>query len=122
MSAAELAAVLCGVVALVATAALAVVCVRLDRAVRALREVVETCEARLTGAADRAERAASEASAQVDRLDRLIHTADAVSERADAAMKVLANPVIKGAAAASGTRTVARRLRGRRAEQTSERS
>ncbi len=114
MSGAELAAILCGVVALFATAALAVVCVRLERSVRELRELVAAGEERLVGAAEVAAEAADRAADQVDRLERLIGTAEGVSERADAALRVLTNPVIKGAAAASGTRQAARRLRGRR--------
>ena len=118
MSGAELAAILCGLVALVATAVLAVVCARLDRTVKELRSVLETTESRLVGAADLAAESSAAAAAQVDRLDRLIHTADNVSERADAALRVLANPVIKGAAAATGTRSAARRLRTRRPNDT----
>jgi len=114
MSGAELAAVLCGIVALGATAALAVVCVRLERSVKEMRGLVEAGEQRLVAAAEEAADAATRAAGQVDRLERLIDTAEGVSEKADAALRVLTNPVIKGAAAASGTRQAARRLRSRR--------
>lgn len=117
MSATELAALMLAAVALVATAALAIVCGRLVRVTRSLQATLEevhqsvpTATARLADAADRAAR-------QVDRLEDLIHTTASITEKVDTAtqatFRVLSNPVIKGAALASGTGRAARRLRGR---------
>jgi hypothetical protein len=117
LSAVDLAAVILAAVALVATAVLAVVCVRLARlgrelaaAVDAVREVVPAAAEQLSESADRAGR-------QVDRLEAVIHTTGAIADTVDTAtqatFRVLSNPVIRGAAIASGTGRAARRLRGR---------
>ena len=117
MSAVELAAVICALVAVVATAALALVCARLVLVIAELRESVSRFDAAVIPAAERLETAADGAAHQVDRLDDLIHHAGNVGEAADAAtqaaFRVLSNPVIKGAAAATGTSRAVRRLRGR---------
>jgi len=117
MTAAELAAVICALVAVVATAALSVVCARLVRVTGDLVDAVARFDDVAGPAAERLEAAADGASRQVDRLDDLIHHAGNVSETADAAtqaaLRVLSNPVIKGAAVATGTGRAVRRLRGR---------
>lgn len=116
MSGSDVVAILCGVVALVATAALAVVCVRLQRVTAELVELVSDVAERSERVIAAAEQASVETAHEVARLDALIHTADGVTDRADAALRVLTNPVIKSAAAAAGTRGAARRLRSRRSD------
>ncbi len=121
MSASDLAAVICAAVALVSIAALVVVVARVERSAKVLATITEQMRIELAAAAaavERTERAAATATDQVDRLDSLIRTAGSVTHTADAAtqaaFRVLANPMIKTAAVASGTRGAARRLRGRR--------
>lgn len=117
MTAAELAAVICALVAVVATAALALVCARLVRVTNELRAAVVRFDEVAVPAAERLETAADGASRQVDRLDDIIRHTGNVTGTADAAtqaaFRVLSNPVIKTAAAASGTGRAVRRLRGR---------
>lgn len=114
MSGSDVVAILCGVVALAATAALAVVCVRLQQVTAELVELVSELAERSERVMAAAQQASVDTAHEVARLDALIHTADGVSDRADAALRVLTNPVIKSAAAAAGTRGAARRLRSRR--------
>jgi ABC-type transporter Mla subunit MlaD len=117
VDAVDLAAVLLAVVALGATAALAVVCARLVRLVRTLEDTVAEVRATVPPAAAELGDAARRAGDQVDRLEGLIRTtgsiADTVDTATQATFRVLSNPVIKGAAIASGTGRAARRLRGR---------
>jgi hypothetical protein len=113
VSASDVIAVVCGVTALAAVAVLALVTQRLLSVVAQLRTTVEHLTAHSVEVIGAAAEASERTAHEIERLDALIHTADAVSERADAALRVLANPVIKGAAVAAGTRGAARRLRGR---------
>lgn len=117
MSATELAAVMLAMVALVATAALAVVCGRLVRLTRSLQATLDEVRADMPAATSELADAAARAARQVDRLEDLIHTTASITEKVDTAtqatFRVLSNPVIKGAALASGTGRAARRLRGR---------
>jgi ABC-type transporter Mla subunit MlaD len=117
MNAVDLAAVLLALVALGATAALAVVCTRLARATRELTAAVDEVRAVVPSAAQDLSDAAERAGRQVDRLEAVIHTTGSIAETVDTAtqatFRVLSNPVIKGAAIASGTGRAARRLRGR---------
>jgi hypothetical protein len=68
-------------------------------------------------AAEQLSQSAERAARQVDRLEAVIHTTGAIADTVDTAtqatFRVLSNPVIKGAALASGTGRAARRLRGR---------
>lgn len=124
MDAVDLAAILLAVVALVATAALAVVCTRLHRVTQELAAAVDTVRDTVPAAAAELSDAADRAGRQVDRLEAVIHTTGAVVETVDTAtqatFRVLSNPVIKGAAIASGTGRAARRLRGRGADERRE--
>jgi hypothetical protein len=117
VSAADLAAVILAAVALVATAALAVVCARLARLGRELTAAVEAVRDVVPAAADQLAESADRAGRQVDRLESVIRTTGAIADTVDTAtqatFRVLSNPVIKGAALASGTGRAARRLRGR---------
>lgn len=123
MTASDLAAIICAAVAVVSIAALVIVAARIDRSAKVLAAVTEQMRVELSAAAEaveRTERAAVSATDQVDRLDSLIRTAGSVTDTADAAtqaaFRVLASPVIRTAAVASGTRGAARRLRGRRTD------
>jgi ABC-type transporter Mla subunit MlaD len=124
VDAVELAAILLAVVALAATAALAVVCARLARVTRELTDAVDEVRAVVPPAARDLSDAADRAGRQVDRLEAVIHTTGAIADTVDTAtqatFRVLSNPVIKGAAIASGTGRAARRLRGRGAEDGQE--
>lgn len=117
MSAIDLAAVILAIVAIGAVAALTVVCVRLSRSVDDLRAAVDHFEAVSGPAVEGLSVAADSAAQQVQRLDDIIRTTASVTDAVDTAtqvtFKALANPVIKGAALASGTGRAARRLRGR---------
>ncbi|HKY14851.1 MAG TPA: hypothetical protein VJM33_07980 [Microthrixaceae bacterium] len=117
MSAIELTAVLLAVVALVTVAILALVCARLVSITRELRRALDEVTRTVAPAAIDLRDAADRASGQVDRLDDLVRTTGHITETVDTATQVtfraLANPVIKGAAIASGTSRAARRLRGR---------
>ncbi len=117
MSGIELAAILVAAVALVATAVLAVVCTRLVTLNRALADAVDELRTALPAASRDLADAADRAGRQVDRLEDLIRTTGSIAETVDTAtqatLRVLSNPVIKGAALASGTGRAARRLRGR---------
>lgn len=117
MNSTELVALLLAIVALVATAALAVTCYRLIGIVRSLRDTVEEVRATVPVASSELVDAADRAARQVDRLENLIRTTASITETVDTAtqatFRVLSNPVIKGAAIASGTGRAARRLRGR---------
>jgi ABC-type transporter Mla subunit MlaD len=117
VNAADLAAVILAGVALVATAALAVVCARLARLGRELEAAVEAVREVVPVAAEQLSQSAERAARQVDRLEAVIHTTGAIADTVDTATqatyRVLSNPVIKGAALASGTGRAARRLRGR---------
>jgi hypothetical protein len=116
MSAIDLAALILAAVALAAVAALALVCARLVRVVGELRDATAEFEASALPAAHELEAAAQSASTQVDRLDDLIRTTGNITSTVDnatqATFKALSNPVIKGAAIASGTSRAAKRLRG----------
>jgi type II secretory pathway component PulJ len=124
MDAVDLAAILLAVVALAATAALAVVCTRLARATRELTAAVEEVQRVVPAAAHDLSDAADRAGRQVDRLEAVIHTTGAIADTVDTAtqatFRVLSNPVIKGAAIASGTGRAARRLRGRPTDESRE--
>jgi len=127
MSASDLAAIICAGVAVVSIAALVIVAARIQHSARVLAATTEQLRVELAAAAaavEKAERAAESATDQVDRLDSLIRTAGSVTDTADAAtqaaFRVLANPVIKTAAVATGTRGAARRLRGRRTDTDGE--
>jgi hypothetical protein len=116
MSAIDLAALILAAVALVAVAVLALVCARLVRVVADLRDATSAFEDSALPAALQLEDAARSASTQVDRLDDLIRTTGNITSTVDnatqATFKALSNPVIKGAAIASGTSRAAKRLRG----------
>jgi hypothetical protein len=116
VSAIDLAALILAAVALVAVAALALVCARLVRVVNELRDATTRFEASALPAAHELTDAARSASTQVDRLDDLIRTTGNITSTVDnatqATFKALSNPVIKGAAIASGTSRAAKRLRG----------
>jgi hypothetical protein len=116
MSAIDLAALILAAVAMVAIAALTLVCARLVRVVRDLEEATNEFAARAEPAATDLTDAAREAARQVDRLDDLIRTTGNITTTVDSAtqatFRALSNPVIKGAALASGTSRAARRLRG----------
>src|SRR3954452_15016360 len=116
MSAIDLAALILAAVALVAVAAVAIVCARLVRVVNDLRDATTEFEESALPAAHQLQDAACSASTQVDRLDDLIRTTGQITSTVDnatqATFKALSNPVIKGAAIASGTSRAARRLRG----------
>jgi hypothetical protein len=120
MSAIDLAALILAAVALTAVAALALVCARLVRVVRDLEGVTNDFAARAEPAATELGDAAREAARQVDRLDDLIRTTGNITTTVDSAtqatFRALSNPVIKGAALASGTSRAAKRLRGGSAE------
>src|SRR6476661_970418 len=107
MDAVDLAAILLAVVALAATAALAVVCTRLARVTRELTTAVDEVRTVVPPAARDLSDAADRAGRQVDRLEAVIHTTGAIADTVDTAtqatFRVLSNPVIKGAAIASGT-------------------
>lgn len=117
MSATDLAALILAAVAIAAVVVLSVVCVRLAGLVRSLRAAVDDVVATLPPASAELTEAAARAAGQVDRLEALIRTTASITETVDTAtqatFRVLANPLIKGAALASGTGSVARRLRGR---------
>jgi hypothetical protein len=117
LDAVDLAALLLALVAVAATAVLALVCARLARVARTLEDAVADVRATVPAAADELSEAARRAGDQVDRLEAVIRTtgsiADTVDTATQATFRVLSNPVIKGAALASGTGRAARRLRGR---------
>lgn len=117
MSANDLAALILAAVAVAAVAVLTVVCLRLGRLTAELRQVVDDLRAEARPAVGELVAAADAAAAQVDRLESVINTTAHVADTVDTATQVtfraLANPVIKGAALASGTGRAARRLRGR---------
>jgi hypothetical protein len=116
MSAIDLAALILAAVALVAVVALTLVCARLVRVVRELQSATTDFRASAEPAAVDLRDAALEAGRQVDRLDDLIRTTGNITTTVDqatqATFRALSNPVIKGAAFASGTSRAARRLRG----------
>ena len=115
MSAADLAAVIAGVLALGAVAAVAVMVVRLQRGIdeltRTLQEVRDVAVPASTAAAEHAARIEDE----LRRADGLLERAEVVSARAETLSKVtykaVADPVIRTAAAMKGTGRAARRLR-----------
>jgi hypothetical protein len=116
MSVVDLVALLCAVLALAATVVLTLAT---ERALRAARDL-EATRAAFAEAAEPAleelRHAVLRAGHQVDRIDDLVDVASAIGGRVDAATEVtyraLTSPVIKTVALASGTRRVARRLRG----------
>lgn len=116
MSAVDLAAIVCAVLALVAAAALALATTRMFDAARRLAEARERFDAEATPAVTELRRIVADAGDEVDRIDELLHVAGSIGDRVDAATEVtyraLTSPVIKGVAIATGTRRVARRLRG----------
>jgi hypothetical protein len=116
MSAIDLAALILAVVALAAVVALTLVCARLVRVVADLRDATTEFQRTALPAAEQLQDAARGASTQVDRLDDLIRTTGNITTSVDqatqATLRALSNPVIKGAALASGTQRAARRLRG----------
>ncbi len=120
MSAADLVAVILAVVALGAVAALAVVCTRLARLAADLQATIATIQEIVPAAVDDLVDASERAGTQVDRLEGVIRTTGSIADTVDTAtqvtMRALSNPVIKGAALATGTSKAARRLRGRGGE------
>ena len=116
MSAVDLAAVLCAVLALVAAGALTLAAARMFRAAQGLAEARERCDAEATPAVAELREIVASAGDEVERIDELLTVAGTIGDRVDAATEVtyraLTSPVIKGVALATGTRRVARRLRG----------
>lgn len=117
MSALDLLAVICAVLALGAAAVLALAAARVLRAARELESATTAFEAEAVPALAELRAAVAEATSEVDRIDDLLEVAGSIGERVDAATEVtyraLTSPVIKGVALASGTRRAARRLRSR---------
>ncbi|MFZ4517725.1 MAG: hypothetical protein ACOYOP_05030 [Microthrixaceae bacterium] len=115
MSALELLTVLCGVLALAAAAGLAVATARLLRAARDLDAARAAFEEGAVPAVEELRSAARRATAEVDKVDDLLDVAGSIGTRVDSATeatyRALTSPVIKGVAAAAGTRRAARRLR-----------
>ena len=116
MKVVDLVALVCAVLALGATVALTLATQRALAAARALESTRAEFEAAALPAVEQLRVAVVDAAAQVDRVDDLLDVAGAIGGRVDAATEVtyraLTSPVIKGVALASGTRSVARRLRG----------
>lgn len=116
MNVVDLVALTCAVLALAATAALTLATQRALVAARDLEAARREFEAAALPAVEELRVAVADAEAQVGRVDDLLEVAGAIGGRVDAATEVtyraLTSPVIKGVALASGTRSVARRLRG----------
>ena len=116
MSAVDLAAVLCAVLALVAAGALTLAAARMFRAAQGLADARERFDAEATPAVAELREIVASAGDEVERIDELLTVAGTIGDRVDAATEVtyraLTSPVIKGVALATGTRRVARRLRG----------
>ena len=116
MSAVDLAAVLWAVLALVAAGALTLAAARMFRAAQGLAEARERFDAEATPAVAELREIVASAGDEVERIDELLTVAGTIGDRVDAATEVtyraLTSPVIKGVALATGTRRVARRLRG----------
>jgi len=116
VSVVDLVALTCAVLALAASAALALATQRTLAAARELERTREEFVARAEPALEELRSVVLRAGAQVDRVDDLVEVAASIGDRVDAATEVtyraLTSPVIKGVALASGTRRVARRLRG----------
>jgi len=116
VSAVDLAAVLCAVLALVAAGALTLAAARMFRAAQGLAEARERFDAEATPAVAELREIVASAGDEVERIDELLTVAGTIGDRVDAATEVtyraLTSPVIKGVALATGTRRVARRLRG----------
>lgn len=116
MNVVDLVALMCAVLALAATAVLALATQRALAAARALDAARREFESAALPAVEQLRLAVGDAEAQVGRVDDLLEVAGAIGGRVDAATEVtyraLTSPVIKGVALASGTRSVARRLRG----------
>jgi len=116
VSVVDLVALVCAVVALAATVALTLATQRALAAARDLERVRAEFAASAVPALEELQAAVATATVQVDRVEELLDVAGAIGGRVDAATEVtyraLTAPVIKGVALASGTRSVARRLRG----------
>jgi len=116
VSVVDLVALTCAVLALAASAALALATQRTLAAARELERTREEFVARAEPALEELRSVVLRAGAQVDRVDDLVEVAASIGDRVDAATEVtyraLTSPVIKTVALASGTRRVARRLRG----------
>ncbi len=115
MTALDLLTVVCAVLALGAAVAFALLCSRVARAANALESAVEEFRSEAVPAVVELRDVVRRADGEVARIDELVGIAGSIGERVDAATEVtyraLTAPVIKGAAIASGTRRVARRLR-----------
>ena len=117
MTASELSAIIVTVAAVLCIGALGALATRLVLIARRMERTLTRVEETVGRAAEDLSSSADAAASQVDRLETIIRTADRVSNTVDGAttatVRALANPVVKGAAAASGTRSVVRRLRGK---------
>ena len=102
--------------ALVAAGALTLAAARLFRTAQGLAEARERFDAEATPAVAELREIVASAGDEVERIDELLSVAGSIGDRVDAATEVtyraLTSPVIKGVALATGTRRVARRLRG----------
>ena len=116
MSAVDLAALVCAVLALAAAGALTLAASRMFGAAADLAEARERFDAEATPAVAELRAIVATAGNEVERIDELLNVAGTIGDRVDAATEVtyraLTSPVIKGVALATGTRRVARRLRG----------
>lgn len=117
MSAADLAAVLVGILALAVAAVTVVVVHRLLAVATELSRAVETVDRELLPAVEELRRAAVDARDEVERLDRIIEGSELVADRVDAASKIaysaFSRPVIKAMAVRAGTAEAVRKMRGR---------
>lgn len=117
MTAADLAAVLLGVVALGLAVVTVIALQRLLGVTRELTKAVETVDQELLPAVEELRQAAVEARDEVERLDRIIEGSELVADRVDAASKLaysaFSRPVIKAMAVRAGTAEAVRKMRGR---------
>jgi hypothetical protein len=118
MSAADLLAVLVGVVALVAVAALTLAGASLWRTMRELRLVVDELRAEAVPTVSALRETVETANQELDRVDGLLDSAERISTTVDSAsrltFKALSPPIMKTMSFFAGTRRAGARLRRRR--------
>ncbi|MCH7790311.1 MAG: hypothetical protein IH940_12865 [Acidobacteria bacterium] len=118
MTAADLVAVLVGVVALVAVVVLTVAGISLWRTMRELRLVVDELRAEAVPTVSALRDTVETANQELDRVDSLLESAERITTTVDSASRLtfraLSPPIIKTMSFFAGTRRAGARLRSRR--------